>query len=443
MSISWVEVLHRCLDWLYGWTDTINPTAVRVVVMYIYGLFTLLLISAVLAPILARISVWLEFLFEKYGRRGPLEAIGFSARLYCSAERILWRSNPIRLWFRLFRWRPIPVLFRVPLNALLHAFSFTISNFLIWASIFIYLRPELPTQQKLLELYGFVKNVEITKILAWISLILVVGLLQQGAPLRARIRHEEDSYVEAIKHLSELESPLRLLAYNCEQNLTKLLLDSRTRFPQLFVTRILDSANWAYSAGELRTPHRWETVEVDDLENLQRYTSIDEQLKTILDVARDISRQQLWSRAHRLLSRVRWELSELGLPNAAAVVESGFRNEGEILNRLAFKFMAPGRILELITERTRYHEIRYAFSSESSDSEAPRIDLQQLDGERRARLQQDLGKEANAFSEECQERIAKSVAAVLCAQRIASAISELRTASQSSKLLSRMFKPFG
>jgi hypothetical protein len=342
MSISWVEVLHRCLDWLYGWTDTINPTAVRVVVMYIYGLFTLLLISAVLAPILARISVWLEFLFEKYGRRGPLEAIGFSARLYCSAERILWRSNPIRLWFRLFRWRPIPVLFRVPLNALLHAFSFTISNFLIWASIFIYLRPELPTQQKLLELYGFVKNVEITKILAWISLILVVGLLQQGALLRARIRHEEDSYVEAIKHLSELESPLRLLAYNCEQNLPKLLLDSRTRFPQLFVTRILDSANWAYSAGELRTPHRWETVEVDDLENLQRYTSIDEQLKTILDVARDISRQQLWSRAHRLLSRVRWELSELGLPNAAAVVESGFRNEGEILNRLAFKFMAPG-----------------------------------------------------------------------------------------------------
>ena len=334
MPANLSESLYRFLDFIYGRASNISATGAKLAMMYILGLIALVVISIVLEVLLRIIRILVALAFDEYGGRGSLEIIDFSARLYCSVQRILWRVGPTGFWGRLLRWRPLPLILRIPLNIILHALSFTISNILIWASIFVYLRAHLPTYQTALQAYDFAKDIEIGKILAWLSLVLVLIFLQRGAVLRARIRHEEeDSYVDAIKLGSGLEAPLRRIAYNCRENLPLLLLDSRTRFPRLFVARVLGSTDWTYSPGTktLRAPHQWEKVEIEDLSSFQHYNEVDGLLKEIFDLSLNLRKQALWPRFNRLLSSVSWELSQLNLENGAAAVDLGFSDEKQTL----------------------------------------------------------------------------------------------------------------
>jgi hypothetical protein len=291
------------------------------------------------------------------------------------------------------------------------------------------------------EIYNLLKGVDNTKIIAWATVLLVLVLLQRGAMLRGRIRYEEDSYLEAIKLLSELESPLHKVVDKTEENLARLFWDCRSRFPQVLVNEVLGSTAWVYRSGTIEDAGNFRWEEFRELGDLQSYEDPRPVLKEILDAAIKLHDQGLWNKAHRLLARVGWEFIELDLSHAAAVVEFDIANKQATVDRLALQFMAPERVLELTKERARYRRFRYAARAQRHPREHPRIDLEQLDDSQRARLRQDLSDEARQYSETCKEWLAQAVVAALCAKRIAYAIADIRFASGPTQLASRVFSP--
>jgi hypothetical protein len=287
------------------------------------------------------------------------------------------------------------------------------------------------------------KGIEIAKIIAWTTVALVLFVLQRGAMIRARIRFEEDAYVEAIKLLSQLETPLRRLINRIEKQTTRLTWDCDYRFPQILVNNITDSEHLAYSPGNIVPRYRSPLELRNELEQMQPHEDLDDLLQSILDVSIQMEKQALWIRAQRLLGRVSWDLSQLGLNRAARTVVSDLRTERDAFNRISSQFMAPQWAIDITKENARRHRLRNRYSVERGMHEEPRMDIEKLDDTQSARLIEELTQEADRYRDRCREWLAAAMVSVLCAKRIVQTISEVRFASGSSHFASRVFKPFG
>lgn len=239
---------------MFMWVDRqFDSTIMRYIVYYVIARLCITALS-IAWNILIRSLRWIVFeVYLRVNKRGSVATMNHVAELYHLTITTLlaidtfalgiWASDPTNRFARARDSGPMALLesARGLLRSLLRP---GLSAFAAIGIVLSYTEPGWFATRQLSSILHYIESIDIGRLLAWASIIVLFLLLNRIAQLRARISYEEDRYKKALMVLHRLQSPLQFIDYSSGWNINKLSNDAHGVLLGLWCSAVAGTGSW-------------------------------------------------------------------------------------------------------------------------------------------------------------------------------------------------------
>jgi hypothetical protein len=306
---------------MFAWVDRqFDSVITRYILYYVIARLAITALS-IAWNILMRSLRWIALeVYLRINRLGSIKAMNRVAELYHLTITTLlaidtftlgiWASDPANKFARARDSGPMALIesVRAILQSLLRP---SVPAFAAILLILSYTQPDWFAISQLGAILDYADSIDIGRILAWTSIVLLFLLLNRLAQLRARISYEEDRYKKALVLLHRLRSPLQFIEYSSGWNINKLSDDFHRVLPGLWCSAVAGTGSWRVdeTGVHLRTSRR--LMEQRLASYFALYKSFGEAAAEVEKCVAELTTEELWGAVPALDRRIWLDLGQL------------------------------------------------------------------------------------------------------------------------------------